>query len=531
MQRVLVTDPIDKVCPDMLRDADIEVRFPDADKPDAWKEELGDIDGWIIRSGTQITADLMDRAKQLKVIGRAGVGVDNVDLESATRRGILVLNAPDGNTISTAEHTCAMILSLARNIPQADRSVSSGKWDRKSFKGAELYDKTIGVVGLGKIGKAVAHRMQSFGMTVIGTDPVVSAASAEKLGIELTGYEELLARSDFVTYHVPLVAETQHMLDGQALAKCRTGVRIINCARGGLVDESALLEAIEAGKVAGAAMDVFSSEPPSDELHALLSHPKVVTTPHIAASTGEAQRRVAEQVTVEVIRALKGEPVRTAVNSLAIRLAANPEVQPYIDLAQRMGSLLSQLVGEALDSVVVRFHGDWLSKFREILTVAVLRGLVSRWRSDPVNLINARLVADEVGLSVEEQLLPPDLSFKNLLEIFGTVRGERRSVSGVVFGKDRPRITRVDDFDFEIQPNGHILFYSNEDRPGMLAAVGRILAEADLNIGSLALGRREKGAMALTAVSIDEPLPESVLRAIAELDGVEQVRAIHIEYL
>ncbi|MGA7306253.1 MAG: phosphoglycerate dehydrogenase [Rhodothermales bacterium] len=529
MQCVLVTDPIDEVCPGMLRDAGIEVRFPDSAAPNGWKEELGDIDGWIIRSGTKIDSDLMSRAKNLKVIGRAGVGVDNVDLESATRRGILVLNAPDGNTISTAEHTCAMILSMARNIPQADRSVEEGNWDRKSFKGAELYDKTIGVVGLGKIGKAVAQRMQSFGMTVIGTDPVVSAAAADKLGIELVSYGDLVERADFITFHVPLVAETKGMLDAGTLRRCRKGVRIANCARGGLIDEDALLEAIKSGHVAGAALDVYSSEPPVEEMAELLSNPRVVTTPHIAASTGEAQRRVAEQVTVEVIRALQGEPVRTAVNSMAIRLAANPEVQPYIDLTQRLGSLLSQLVGEAMDSVVIRYHGEWLSSFREILTVAVLRGLVSRWRSDPVNLINAKIVADEAGLSVEEQLLPPDQSFKNLMEIVGTVGGRTRSVSGVVFGKSRPRITRVDDYDFDIQASGHILFYSNVDRPGMLAAVGRILAEADLNIGSLALGRKEKGTTALTAISLDEPLPDAVLRKIAALDGVEQIRAIHID--
>lgn len=529
MQRVLITDSIDEVSPALLRQAGMDVAAFEAGAEDAWRSGLSEVDGWIIRSGTRISAELIEEASKLKVIGRAGVGVDNVDLTAATRRGVLVLNAPDGNTISTAEHTCAMILALARNISKADRSVVDGRWDRKTFKGAELYDKTIGVVGLGKIGQAVAQRMQSFGMTVIATDPVVSASAAEKLGITLMRYEDLLEQADFVSFHVPLVADTANMLDAANLQRCRKGVRIINCARGGLIDEAALLSALESGHVAGAALDVLTEEPPDASLRRLLEHPAVVTTPHIAASTGEAQRRVAQQITEEVIRALQGEPVRTAVNSLAIRLAASPEVQPYIDLAQRLGSLVSQLIGGALDSVVVRYHGEWLTSFREILTVAVLRGLVSKWRSDPVNLINARMIAEEAGLAVEEQLLPPDQSFNNLVEIIGTADGRSRSASGVVFGKNRPRITRVDDYDFEIQPSGHILFYSNEDRPGMLAAVGRILADASLNIGSLALGRNQKGATALTAVSVDEPLPEFVLRKIAEIDGIEQVRAVHVD--
>ncbi|HUF11090.1 MAG TPA: phosphoglycerate dehydrogenase [Rhodothermales bacterium] len=529
MQKVILTDPIDGVCPEMLNAAGIEVRLPDPAKPEAWKDELSDVDGWIIRSGTRITAELMSRAVNLKVIGRAGVGVDNVDLESATRKGILVLNAPDGNTISTAEHTCAMILSLARNIPQADQSLEEGRWDRKSFKGTELYHKTIGVVGLGKIGMAVAHRMQSFGMTVVGVDPVVSAAAAEKLGIEMVSYSELLERADVITFHVPLVPDTANMLDRAALARCKKGVRIVNCARGGLIDEAALLEALKSGRVAGAALDVYSAEPPHEKLGELVKHPRVVTTPHIAASTAEAQRRVAEQVTVELIRALKGEPVGTAVNSVAIRQAANPEVQPYIDLARRLGSLLSQLTGEALDSAEVRYHGEWLSTYREILTVAALRGLMSRWRHDQVNLINARVLAEEAGLTVAEQLLPPDRSFKNLVEIVGSAGGRTRSISGVVFGNNRPRIIRIDEYDFDFQPAGHILFYRNQDRPGMLAAVGRVLADAGLNIGSLVLGRKEKGAMALTAVSTDEPVPDDVLKEVAALEGIEQIRAVYLD--
>lgn len=523
--KVLISDPIDEICPKLLAEAGFEAALKTGG-PEEWVSELDRYAGWIIRSGTSIGADLLDRAESLRVIGRAGVGVDNVDLAEATRRGVLVLNAPDGNTISTAEHTCAMILSLARRIPDAHSSLRSGKWDRKAFKGTELYQKTLGVVGFGKIGREVALRMQMFGMRVVASDPVVSPSAAERLGVELLAFDELLAESDFITFHVPLVEGTANMLNESTLAGCRDGVRIINCARGGLIDEKAVLEGLSSGKVAGMALDVYRSEPPQGDERVLIEHDRVVTTPHIAASTREAQNRVARQVTEQLIKALKGDPVETAVNSMAIKLAAQPEVAPYIDLAERLGSLVGQLTDGQPEVLRIRLFGEWLRKYDEILTVAAVKGFVSRWRNEPVNLINARVIAEEVALHIEEQRLPADLNFKNLVEVVSSNKAGEVSVAGAVFGNKQPRIIRVNGFDFEIQPIGHILFYYNDDKPGMLASVGAVLADAGINIGSLALGRREKGSTAMTAVSLDEPASKQVLSRIADLEGIHGIRAV-----
>jgi D-3-phosphoglycerate dehydrogenase len=523
--KVLVTDPIDSVCPELLTKAGFEVDIRTGG-PTEWTPELGQYDGWIIRSGTSIDSEALNKATSLKVIGRAGVGVDNVDLEEATRRGVLVLNAPDGNTISTAEHTCAMILSLARRIPDAHGSVRSGKWERKAFKGTELYEKTLGVIGLGKIGREVASRMQSFGMKVVGSDPVVTPSAAERLGIELLPFGELLEVSDVITFHVPLVDATANMLNRETLKRCRDGVRIINCARGGLLDEEAILEGLESGKIAGVGLDVYRQEPPTADERTLLDHPGVVTTPHIAASTNEAQERVAQQVTEQLVRALSGEPVVTAVNSMAIRLAAQPEIRPYMDLAERLGSLVGQLIEGQPEVLKIRLYGDWLRQYDEILSVAAIKGFVSRWRSEPVNLINARVIADDAALMVEEQRRPADHNFKNLLEIVAVNKGNRTSAAGVVFGNKQPRVIRVNDFNFEIQPVGHILFYRNDDKPGMLASVGAVLAEAGINIGALALGRTERGSTAMTAISLDEPASDEILARISGLQGVHGIRSV-----
>ena len=523
--KILVTDPIDDVCPSLLAEAGFEVSIR-TDGPDEWASDLDQYHGWIIRSGTKIGADFLGLATSLKVIGRAGVGVDNVDLEEATRRGVLVLNAPDGNTISTAEHTCAMILSLARQIPYAHGSLQSGKWERKAFKGTELYKKTLGVVGLGKIGREVAARMQAFGMNVVATDPVVSLSAAERLGIEIMPFEELLAVSDILTFHVPLVKETANMLNADAVEHCKDGIRIINCARGGLLDESAVLKGLESGKIAGVALDVYRKEPPTSEERPLLDHERAVTTPHIAASTNEAQHRVAQQVTEQLVKALSGEPVDTAVNSVAVRLAAQPEIRPYLDLADRLGSLAGQLIDGQPEVLKIRFYGDFLREYDEILTVAAIKGFVSRWRTGEVNLINARVIAEDAALLIEEQRRPADRNFKNLLEVVAVNKGSRISVAGVVFGKNQPRIIRVNDFGFDIQAAGHILFYRNDDKPGMLASVGAILAEAGINIGALALGRKEKGATALTAINLDDPISTQVLGQISNLDGVHGIKSV-----
>ena len=525
---VLITDAVDPICVSLLEEAGIEASLQLKKSPEELAELARSADGWIIRSGTQLSADLIEAGRQLKVIGRAGVGVDNVDLEAATRKGILVINAPDGNTISTAEHTCAMLLALARRIPQANASLRSGKWDRKTFTGSELYEKTLGIVGVGKIGRSVAERMNGFGMRLLGYDPVLSPEVAERLGVTLVPMNELLEQSDFITVHTPLNEATRGLFDAEALARCKQGVRLVNCARGGIIDEALLLEALESGQVGGAALDVYSQEPPPPALEKLLQHPKVVATPHIAASTEEAQQKVAVQITEQVILALQGEAVQTSVNAMSIRMAGQREVQPYLKLADRLGSIAGQISDGQLRRISVKCNGDVARRYAEVITVAAVKGLLTRWISEPVNLINAPLLAEEVGLQVEEQRESARGSYTNLVEVALTTDQGRHVVAGTIFGEEDARLVRVDGYGLEVRPEGHLLFYRNVDRPGMLAAVGSALAGAGVNIGALALGRTGKGSMALTAISIDDAIPEPVLAEIAALEGVQDVRAVHL---
>lgn len=525
---VLITDPVDPVCIELLEQNGVKASVQLKQSPEALLEHAGSAQGWIIRSGTTITSALIEAGQSLRVIGRAGVGVDNVDLEAATRKGILVINAPDGNTISTAEHTCAMLMSLARRIPQANHSVRAGKWDRKSFTGSEVFEKTLGVVGVGKIGRAVAERMKAFGMKILGYDPVLSAEVARRMGLELVSLDEVIEQSDFITIHTPLNDATRGLFNRETLARCRKGVRIVNCARGGIIDEQALLEALNSGQVGGAALDVYSKEPPPESLTELLQHPHVVATPHIAASTDEAQEKVARQVTEQVILALRGEPVATPVNGLAIKMASQEEVQPYLRLSDRLGQIVGQLSGGHIKRIAVRCSGELARQYAEVLTISAVKGVLGRWTSEPVNLINAPFLAEELGLRVEEHREGARGSYLNLIEVTLESETERRTVAGTIFGSGDLRVVRIDDYWMEVRPEGHLLLYRNVDRPGMLASVGSTLAETGINIGALALGRAGKGAMALTAISVDEQIPGDVLDRIAGLEGIESVRFVSV---
>jgi D-3-phosphoglycerate dehydrogenase / 2-oxoglutarate reductase len=523
---VLITDPVDPICIDMLRErgmeADVQVKQP----KEVLLERAAHASGWIIRSGTTITAEMIAAAHNLKVIGRAGVGVDNIDVAAATRRGVLVINAPDGNTISTAEHTCAMLLSLARLVPQADASVKRDEWDRKSFTGTELYEKTLGVIGVGKIGQTVAQRMKGFGMTVVGYDPVLSPDVAERVGIELVSLDELYQRSDFITVHTPLNNATRSLLNRKTLARCKRGVRLVNCARGGVIDEKDLLEALNEGQVGGAALDVYTSEPPAEDLKPLLAHPRVVSTPHIAASTAEAQEKVAIQITDQVILAIQGEPVQNPVNGMAIKMTAQREIQPYLPLATRLGSIGGQLVGGNLKRVTVRCYGDIPHRYISALSLSTLSGVLGRWTDVPVNLINAPIIAEEMGLTVEEHVARDRVSYTNLVEVVLESSKGVTVVAGTVFEDGEPRLVRVDDWTLEVRMEGKLLVYRNVDRPGMLAAVGGLLAQANINIAGMALGRNEKGREAVTVMSVDNEVPAEVLEQISSMDGVHEVHVV-----
>ncbi len=383
-------------------------------------------------------------------------------------------------------------------------------------------------MGLGKIGKEVALRCKAFGMRILGSDPVMTREAAERLGIELVDLEQLFSESDYITVHTPLVPATRGLLGDETLSKCKKGVGIVNCARGGIVDEAALLRALESGHVGGAALDVYSSEPPPAELANLIAHPDVVSTPHIAASTDEAQEKVARQVTEQVINALREEPVLTAVNALAIRMSAQPEVQPYVALAERLGKASRQLFESPVSSLRVRCHGDVPRRYTDVLRVAALKGFLQDSTNEPVNLVNAPLIAEEAGIAVDVATFHPDSSFSNLIEL--NLEGSERTfaIAGTIFGDSDGRITEVDGYEMELKASGRLLLYRNQDRPGMLASVGSILAEAGLNIGSMALGRNIPGEEALTAIAVDQPVSASVLDAVSRIEGVRGVAMLEL---
>jgi len=528
MLKVLLTDSVHRICYDLLAAAGMEGVDASSWDKDQILQNCGEFDAWIIRSGTTIDEEFLEAATNLKVIGRAGVGVDNVDISSATKKGILVLNAPAGNTISTAEHTMAMLMGLARKLAPASASMKEGRWDRKSFTGSELYGKTIGIVGLGKIGKEVASRCLAFGMTVVASDPVITSEAAERLGIELVDLERVFEISDYITVHTPLIPATRGLLNDDTLARCKEGVGIINCARGGIVEEAALLKSLEAGHIGAAALDVYSAEPPPEQLSALIAHPSVLTTPHIAASTDEAQEKVARQVTQQVVNALVGDPVVTAVNALAIRMAAQPEVQPFVILAEQLGRASRQLFSGTVRSLRVRCHGDVPRRYMEVLQVAALKGILQDSWNDTVNLVNAPIIAEEAGMEVDVATFHPESSFSNLIELELNTSEAGFSIAGTIFGEADGRITAIDGYEMELKASGRLLLYRNQDRPGMLVSVGSVLAEAGLNIGSLALGRNIPGQEALTAIAVDQPISIEVIDKVSLIDGVRGVAMLEL---
>ena len=524
--KILISDPIEQVCVDILTSEGFGVDL----KPNRPAEELkgliGDYDALVVRSGTQVGSDLIAVAKKLRIIGRAGAGVDNIDVEAATRRGIMVLNTPGGNTVSTAEHTLSLLLSLSRNIPQANESLKQGKWVRKQFTGTELLGKTIGIIGLGKVGREVATRCQAFGMTTIGFDPILSADVAAKTNIELVNLPEVFRRSDFITVHTPLNDETKGLIADREIELCKDGVRIINCARGGIVDESALLRGLETGKVAGAALDVFVTEPPGE--HPLLKHPKVVATPHLGASTEEAQEKVARQIAVQIADALKERGVSGAVNAEAIQLAMRKELKPFVVLAEKLGALQAQLMRGQLKRMIVTCSGSFGVQATELITAAALKGVLSHLLTEPVNLINAPVIAKEMGVAVDEERESENDSYAHLVTLKFLTDTEERKFAGTVFGNSHVRIVQIDSFHMEIQPEGHLLFYKNIDRPGMLARVGSELAAANINIAGLALGRDKPGQKALTVMNVDSLVPQTIIEKLSRIEGVFDVRTAKV---
>ena len=522
--RILVADPIADDGVARLRAAG-QVDVATGLAPEALRERIADYDALVVRSETKVTAELLDAAQRLRVVGRAGVGVDNIDIEAATARGVLVLNAPTGNTIAAAEHAVGMIFALVRNIPTADRSLRAGLWERSRFMGMELRDKTLGVLGLGKIGFEVARAARDgLQMRVIAHDPLVTGERAAQAGAELVDFETLLTESDILTVHVPLSDATRGVIAAAELRRMKPGARLVNVARGGIIDEDALAAAIAGGHIAGAAIDVFTQEPPPPD-HPLLQLPQVVVTPHLGASTREAQVNVAFDVADQIVEYLEGGTPRYAVNAPTVLPEELAQLRPYLELAQRIGSLAAQLGGHGLRRVVCSYAGELAEYDTSIVTSHVLRGLFEHFTETRVNQVNAKIVARSMGVDVDERhtTRPLDPDSPLLVEVVGR---ERLRIAGTQFD-GVPRITRIDSFRVDMQPSGTFLVVTHQDRPGVIAAVSTLLAKNDINIAGIELGRDHPRGHAVMLMEVDDPVPAALLEEIrdtAKLDQLRQVR-------
>jgi D-3-phosphoglycerate dehydrogenase / 2-oxoglutarate reductase len=506
---------------------EVQIGNPKGLKEDELIAEIGNYDALIVRSQTKVTAKALEAATRLKVIGRAGVGVDNVNVEAATERGIVVMNTPGGNTISTAEHTFSLLLSLARKIPQAHASIVAGKWDRKSFEGTELCGKTLGIVGMGRIGGEVARRAIAFGMNVIAYDPYLVPSRARSLQVELADdLGALLARADFITVHMPLTSETNKIIGADAIAKCKKGVRIVNCARGGLVDEAALLAALQSGQVAGAALDVYEKEPPPDDFP-LRALPNVVLTPHLGASTAEAQESVGVEIAQAISEFLVNGIINNAVNAPSVDLRTLEVLRPYLTLGEKLGRLLSQIAPNRLEKLEVRYTG----KVSEVETVpvtrAVIKGLLSKTSEVVVNEVNAPRAAQNLGLAVTESKRVESSDYTDLITVEASKGDSKYEVAATIVGV-RPRIVRINGHNLEAMPEGVLMIVENRDRPGMVAWIGTLLAKAQINIAGMALSRGETGGNALSVYNLDS-MPS--LELVKEIEAGEGILSLQVAQL
>jgi len=476
-------------------------------------------DALVVRSATKVTDKVIAAAPRLKVIGRAGVGVDNIDVQAATQRGIIVINSPEGNTVAAAEHALALLLSLARNIPQANQSAKAGEWRRSEFMGAEVYQKTLGVVGVGKIGSLVAQRCKAFGMRVLGYDPYLSIERAAQLGIEKVGLDELLATADFVTVHAAKTPETAGLVGAAELAKMKPTARLINCARGGIVDEQALYEALKTGTIAGAALDVFSQEPPG--AIPLFELPNLIATPHLGASTHEAQEKVALDVAEQIVEVLRGGQPRSAVNSPAVPSEVMVQLAPYLHLVEQIGRMHAYFHKRAIRSVELSYSGEIAEWSVAPLTPRFLVGLLSPQFEQPVNTVNARLIAESRGINVAERKTQEPHDYASLISTRVVSEGCEMTVDGTLFGRADPRIVRVNKYRTDIVPQGLTLFTWHYDRPGVIGKVGTLLGSNRINIAGMQVGREYVGSHALMILSLDNPIPDELIRQIDAMEHIE----------
>ena len=523
MPKVLISDKMDPKAAEIFRARGVEVDV----KPGLSKDELtaiiGQYDGLAIRSSTKVTKELLGHATNLKVVGRAGIGVDNVDVPAASAKGVVVMNTPFGNSITTAEHAIALMFALARELPAADASTQAGKWEKNRFMGVELTGKTLGLIGAGNIGSIVADRALGLKMKVVAFDPFLTPDRAVEMGIEKVTLDDLLKRADFITLHTPLTESTRNILSAENIAKAKKGVRIINCARGGLIDEAALKAALESGHVGGAALDVFAEEPATN--NPLFGTPGLICTPHLGASTSEAQVNVAIQVAEQMADFLVSGGVTNALNMPSLSAEEAPKLKPYMALAEKLGSLVGQLAHDALLGISIEVEGAAAELNQKPITGAVLAGFM-KVHSDTVNMVNAPFLAKERGLDVREIRHEREGVYHTLVRVSAKTQQGERSVAGTLFSDNSPRLVEIFGIGVEADLDGEMIYVNNEDKPGFIGRVGTLLGEANVNIGTFHLGRRDAGNDAVLLLSVDSPVGEDVLEKIRKMSTVRYAKAL-----
>ena len=520
--KILVSDDLESVGVELFRkETDFAVDVKTGLSPDAIKGIISGYDALVVRSGTRVTEDLLEAATRLKVVGRAGIGLDNVDIPAATRRGVVVMNTPGGNVVTTAEHTIAMILALSRNIPRGTSSLKSGRWEKKSLQGREIFNKVLGVVGFGKIGSIVADRARGLKMQVVVYDPFVTPERIEKAGYRSVAMEELYDTADYITIHIPKLNNTVGFLNADAFRRMKDGVMIVNCARGGIVDENDLHDAIVSGKVAGAALDVFQTEPPGAS--PLLELDQIICTPHLGASTQEAQANVSSAVALQIIDFLKNGTIVNAVNVPSVTGELLKRLGPYLALADQMGCLQSQLCKGPLKEVVIEYRGDFQGLDLSPISSSVLRGLLSPIVKDDVNFVNAPVIAKEMGIAVTETETADAEEYINLITVRIITTQMESTVSGTIFGKNEARVVRINSFRLEMVPKGHLALIHNVDIPGSIGEIGTMLGKHRINIGRMQVGQEQEGDRNIIFLETDTPIPDPVLEELRALQTVKTV--------
>ena len=525
--KILISDPLAEEGVNVFKKqkgfkVDIKPKLP----PEELKKIIPDYNVLIVRSQTKVTKDIIKHAKKLKYIGRAGVGLDNVDVNEASKKGIIVMNAPGGNAISTAEHTFSLILALSRNIPQANLSLKKGEWQRKKFMGVEVYGKVLGIIGLGRIGTEVARRAVSFRMKVITYDPFLIPEKAKSLGVESVSLDALFKRSDYITVHTPLTDDTRHIINDKALRKMKKGVRIVNCARGGIVDEKALAKAIQSGIVAGAALDVYEKEPPGQS--PLVGMDKVITTPHLGASTEEAQTNVAIDIANSITDALMKRGIRNAINVPSIAPELLKVIEPYLNLAEKIGSMHAQLAEGSINTVKIKYIGDIVRYSLNHITRSIMKGMLEPILEESVNYVNALVIARERGIRIGEEKTEEIQDFASLISVEVKTDRTKNFVMGTLFTKIDPRIVKINHFYVDAVPEGHMLVIYNVDKPGIVGQIGSILGRNNINIAGMTFGRAKPGGEAITVLNVDNVVSQKVINQIKKARYIKEVKCIKL---